>query len=105
MALFLSSTPARARRFRMMSTRQVVKACIEEAKGRAFVIAGAGSKLDGGSDRFCEVRGEAGPMACLSSRPTTYNKPTQEGLYQHFKAINDVVGVPIIIYKTSRDVR
>jgi 4-hydroxy-tetrahydrodipicolinate synthase len=77
--------------------KQVVEACIDEAKGRVPVIAGAGSNSTDEAIDFSRHAEEAGADAVLVVTPY-YNKPTQEGLYQHFKAINDAVGIPIIIY-------
>ncbi|MCZ7657206.1 MAG: 4-hydroxy-tetrahydrodipicolinate synthase [Xanthobacteraceae bacterium] len=75
----------------------VVAWCIEEAKGRVPVIAGAGSNSTAEAIRLSRHAEKAGADAVLVVTPY-YNKPTQEGLYQHFKAINDAIGIPIIIY-------
>jgi 4-hydroxy-tetrahydrodipicolinate synthase len=77
--------------------RQVVKWCVEQARGRAPVIAGAGSNSTEEAIEFAKHAQECGADAVLVVTPY-YNKPTQEGLYQHFKAINDAIGIPIIIY-------
>jgi 4-hydroxy-tetrahydrodipicolinate synthase len=77
--------------------KAVVKACIDEAKGRAFVIAGAGSNSTAEAIDFAKSGEKAGADGLLVVTPY-YNKPTQEGLYQHFKALNDAVGIPILIY-------
>src|SRR5215203_1187590 len=77
--------------------RLVVEACIDEAKGRVPVIAGAGSNSTDEAIDFSRHAEEAGADAVLVVTPY-YNKPTQEGLYQHFKAINNAIGIPIIIY-------
>ena len=77
--------------------RAVVKMCIDEAKGRVPVIAGAGSNSTREAIDLTRFAEEAGADAALVVTPS-YNKPTQEGLYQHYKAINDAVGIPIIIY-------
>jgi 4-hydroxy-tetrahydrodipicolinate synthase len=77
--------------------RQVVEWCIEQAKGRVPVIAGAGSNSTREAIELARHAEEAGANAVLVVTPY-YNKPTQEGLYQHFKAINDAIGIPIIIY-------
>jgi 4-hydroxy-tetrahydrodipicolinate synthase len=76
---------------------RVVEICVEEAKGRAPVIAGAGSNSTAEAVAFSKHAEKVGADAVLIVTPY-YNKPTQEGLYQHFKAINDAVGIPIIIY-------
>jgi 4-hydroxy-tetrahydrodipicolinate synthase len=77
--------------------KQVVEICVDEAAGRLPVIAGAGSNntLEA-IDLACHAEA-AGADGVLVVTPY-YNKPNQEGLYQHFKAISDAVGIPIIIY-------
>jgi 4-hydroxy-tetrahydrodipicolinate synthase len=77
--------------------RSVVKMCVEEAKGRVPVIAGAGSNSTAEAIDLTRFVEKAGADAALVVTPY-YNKPTQEGLYRHYKAINDAVGIPIIIY-------
>ena len=77
--------------------RLVVDVCIDEARGRVPVIAGAGSNNTVEAIELARHAEKAGADAALVVTPY-YNKPTQEGLYQHFKAINDAVGIPIIIY-------
>src|SRR5579871_7052002 len=77
--------------------KRVVEWCIDEVKGRVPVIAGAGSNSTKEAIELAEHAEEAGADAVLVVTPY-YNKPTQEGMYQHFKAINDAIGIPIIIY-------
>ena len=77
--------------------RQVVKWCVEQARGRVPVIAGAGSNSTEEAIEFARHAQECGADAVLVVTPY-YNKPTQEGLYRHFKAINDAIGIPIFIY-------
>ena len=77
--------------------KQIVAWTIDEAKGRLPVIAGAGSNSTAEAVEFARYAEKAGADGVLVVTPY-YNKPTQEGLYQHFKAINDAVGIPIIIY-------
>ncbi len=77
--------------------RQVVEWCVEQAKGRVPVIAGAGSNSTTEAVDLARHAEECGASAVLVVTPY-YNKPTQEGLYQHFKAINDAIGIPILIY-------
>jgi 4-hydroxy-tetrahydrodipicolinate synthase len=77
--------------------RRVVEITVAQARGRAFVIAGAGSNNTVEAlelARFAETVGADGLLVVTPY----YNKPSQEGLYQHFKAINDAVGIPIVIY-------
>src|SRR5882672_4775779 len=77
--------------------RQVVEWCIEQTKGRVPIIAGSGSNSTREAVELSQHAEKAGADAVLIVTPY-YNKPTQEGLYQHFKAINDAIGIPIIIY-------
>jgi 4-hydroxy-tetrahydrodipicolinate synthase len=77
--------------------RRVVRLCVEAAAGRAPVIAGAGSNSTEEAIGLARFAAEAGADAVLSVSPY-YNKPNQEGLYAHFKAIHDGADIPIIIY-------
>jgi 4-hydroxy-tetrahydrodipicolinate synthase len=77
--------------------KKVVEWCISESKGRAPVIAGAGSNNTAEAIDLAKHAEKAGADALLVVTPY-YNKPTQEGLYQHFAAIDDAVGIPILIY-------
>jgi len=76
---------------------KVVEWCVSQARGRVPVIAGAGSNATTEAVALARHAEKAGADAVLVVTPY-YNKPTQEGMYQHFKAVNDAVGVPIIIY-------
>ena len=76
---------------------KVIELCIKEAKGKIPVIAGTGSNSTTEAISLTEHAEKAGADAALIVTPY-YNKPTQEGLYQHYKAINDKCGIPIIIY-------
>jgi len=77
--------------------KRVVELTIEAAKKRVPVIAGAGSNATSEAIDFTRHAASVGADAVLVVTPY-YNKPTQEGLYQHFKAVNDAVDIPIIIY-------
>jgi 4-hydroxy-tetrahydrodipicolinate synthase len=77
--------------------RRVVETCIAAAKCRVPVIAGAGSNSTKEAIDLAIHAGKAGASAVLIVTPY-YNKPTQEGLYLHFKAINDAINIPILIY-------
>jgi 4-hydroxy-tetrahydrodipicolinate synthase len=77
--------------------KQVVEIVIAQAKRRVPVIAGAGSNNTTEAIELAVHAEKAGADAVLVVTPY-YNKPTQEGMYQHFKAVNDAVGIPIIIY-------
>ena len=76
---------------------RVTELCIEAASGRVPVIAGAGSNSTEEAISLARHAKKAGADAVLVVTPY-YNKPTQEGLYQHFKAIHDAADLPIIIY-------
>ena len=76
---------------------KVIELCIQEAKGKIPVIAGTGSNSTSEAISLTEHAEKAGADGALVVTPY-YNKPTQEGLYQHYKAINDKCGIPIIIY-------
>ncbi len=75
----------------------VIEAVVKAAAGRVPVIAGAGSNNTAEGIRFIQFADKVGADAALVVTPY-YNKPTQEGLYQHFKAMHDAADVPIIIY-------
>ncbi len=77
--------------------KQVVEWCVDQAKGRVPVVAGAGSNSTKEAIELARHAEQAGADAVLVVTPY-YNKPTQEGMYQHYKAINDAIGIPIIIY-------
>ena len=77
--------------------KQVIELCIEAAAGRVPVIAGTGSNSTSEAIALTRFAKEAGADGALVVTPY-YNKPTQEGLYLHYKAINDAVDIPIIIY-------
>ena len=75
----------------------VVEWCVQQAKGRVPVIAGAGSNNTAEAVSLARHAEKVGADAVLVVTPY-YNKPTQEGLYQHFKAVNDAISLPIFIY-------
>ena len=76
---------------------QVIELCVKESKGTIPVIAGTGSNSTKEAISLTKHAESVGANAALVVTPY-YNKPTQEGLYQHYKAINDSCGIPIIIY-------
>ena len=76
---------------------KVIELCIKEAKGKIPVIAGTGSNSTAESISLTKHAEKVGADGALVVTPY-YNKPTQEGLYQHYKTINDNCGIPIIIY-------
>ena len=75
----------------------VIEEVVKAAAGRVPVIAGAGSNNTAEGIRFIQHAEKVGADAALVVTPY-YNKPTQEGLYQHFKAMHDAANIPIIIY-------
>tara|TARA_B100001123_G_scaffold132122_1_gene153303 strand:+ start:652 stop:1539 length:888 start_codon:yes stop_codon:yes gene_type:complete len=76
---------------------KVIELCINESKGKIPVIAGTGSNSTSEAISLTKHAEKAGANGALVVTPY-YNKPTQEGLYQHYKSINDSCGIPIIIY-------
>ena len=76
---------------------RVIDLCIKESNGKIPVIAGTGSNSTKEAISLTSHAEKAGANGALVVTPY-YNKPTQEGLYQHYKAINDHCGIPIIIY-------
>ena len=77
--------------------QRVIELCVRESKGKIPVIAGTGSNSTDEAISLTKFAEKCGADAALVVTPY-YNKPTQEGLYQHFKAINDKCSIPIIIY-------
>ena len=77
--------------------QRVIDLCIKESNGKIPVIAGTGSNSTEEAISLTSHAEKAGASGALVVTPY-YNKPTQEGLYQHYKAINDKCGIPIIIY-------
>lgn len=75
----------------------VVKWCVEETRGRVPVIAGAGSNSTAEAVALAKHAETVGADGVLVVTPY-YNKPTQDGLYAHFKAVADAIGLPIVIY-------
>jgi 4-hydroxy-tetrahydrodipicolinate synthase len=77
--------------------KRVVELCLDVAKGKVPVIAGAGSNSTAEAIELTKHAEQAGADAVLVVTPY-YNKPTQEGLYQHYKAVHDASSIPIVIY-------
>jgi len=77
--------------------QKVIDLCIKESNGKIPVIAGTGSNSTAEAISLTAHAEKAGADGALIVTPY-YNKPTQEGLYQHYKAINDKCGIPLIIY-------
>ncbi|MDO9635735.1 MAG: 4-hydroxy-tetrahydrodipicolinate synthase [Thiobacillus sp.] len=76
---------------------QLIRVAVEQAAGRVPVIAGTGANSTGEAIELTECAKSAGAQAGLSVVPY-YNKPTQEGLYQHYKKIAEAVDLPLILY-------
>lgn len=76
---------------------KVIEYCIKVTKGRAKILAGTGSNSTREAIERTLHAQHAGADAALIMTPY-YNKPTQEGIFQHFKAINDATNIPIVIY-------
>ena len=77
--------------------RKIIEICVKESNGKIPIIPGTGSNSTDEAISLTKFAEKAGADAVLVVTPY-YNKPTQEGLYQHYKAINDNCGIPIIIY-------
>jgi 4-hydroxy-tetrahydrodipicolinate synthase len=77
--------------------RHVIEVCIAETRGRIPVIAGAGSNNTSEAIELAQHAEKSGAAGVLVVTPY-YNKPSQEGMYRHFKAVNDAIGIPIILY-------
>lgn len=77
--------------------QQVIGRAIELARGRAKVIAGTGSNSTAATIRYSTRASELGADAVLVVAPF-YNKPTQPGLYAHFRAVAEAVDLPVVIY-------
>jgi 4-hydroxy-tetrahydrodipicolinate synthase len=86
---------------------RVVELCVEVVRGRLFVIAGAGSNATEEAVAFTRHAKAAKADAALVVAPY-YNRPSQEGMYLHYKAINDAVDLPVVVYnvpsRTSSDI-
>ena len=87
--------------------KRVVELCVQAARGRVPVIAGAGSNATAEAIELVRHAKTVGAHAALVVAPY-YNRPSQEGLYRHFAAINDAVQLPVILYnvpgRTSVDI-
>lgn len=87
--------------------RRVVELCVQVAAGRVPVIAGAGSNATDEAISLVRHAKDAGAQAALVVTPY-YNRPSQEGLYRHYEAINAAVDLPVLVYnvpsRTSVDI-
>ena len=80
--------------------RRVVEIVIEAARGRLHVIAGTGSNATSEAIDLTRHAKKAGATGALVVNPY-YNRPTQEGLYRHFRAVADAVDIPILVYNIA----
>lgn len=76
---------------------QVTEVCIAEAAGRVPVIAGAGSNSTSEAVMLAQHAEQAGADAVLVVSPY-YNKPSQEGMFRHFRAVHEAIGIPVVLY-------
>ena len=77
--------------------KELIRVAVDHAKGRIPIVAGTGGNSTAEAVELTESARKAGATACLSVVPY-YNKPTQEGLYQHFRTVAEKVGLPMILY-------
>jgi 4-hydroxy-tetrahydrodipicolinate synthase len=77
--------------------KELIRVAVDHAKGRIPIIAGTGGNSTAEAVELTASAQKAGATACLSVVPY-YNKPTQEGLYQHFRKVAESVGLPMILY-------
>ena len=77
--------------------KELIRIAVEHAKGRIPVIAGTGGNSTAEAIELTESAKKAGATACLSVVPY-YNKPTQEGLYRHFRKVAETVDIPMLLY-------
>ncbi|MEW5864307.1 MAG: 4-hydroxy-tetrahydrodipicolinate synthase [Pseudomonadota bacterium] len=77
--------------------KELIRVAVEHARGRIPIIAGTGGNSTAEAIELTEAAKKAGATACLSVVPY-YNKPTQEGLYRHFRKIAETVDLPMILY-------
>jgi 4-hydroxy-tetrahydrodipicolinate synthase len=75
----------------------IIEFCVKNAKGKMKILAGTGSNSTHGTTRFTQFAKKVGCDGALIVSPY-YNKPTQKGLYLHFKSIADTVDIPIVLY-------
>lgn len=81
----------------MEENREVIRVAVEHVKGRKPVLAGTGANSTAEAIELSRFAKQVGADATLSVVPY-YNKPSQEGIYQHFKAIAEAVDIPMMLY-------
>src|SRR5579864_1555856 len=77
--------------------KELIRVAVEHARGRILIVAGTGGNSTAEAIELTESAKKAGADACLSV-VAYYNKPTQEGLYRHFRKIAEAVDIPLILY-------
>src|SRR6478735_624901 len=77
--------------------KELIKVAVDHARGRIPIVAGTGGNSTAEAIELTESAKKAGADACLSVVPY-YNRPTQEGLYQHFRKVAESVDIPLILY-------
>ena len=77
--------------------KELIRVAVDHAKGRIPIVAGTGGNSTAEAVELTESAKKAGATSCLSVVPY-YNKPTQEGLYRHFRKVAETVGLPMILY-------
>ena len=77
--------------------KELIQVAVDHAKGRIAIVAGTGGNSTAEAIELTESAKKAGAAACLSVVPY-YNKPTQEGLYRHFRKIAETVDIPVVLY-------
>src|SRR5262245_25402237 len=95
--LFPCGTTGEGATLSAVETEQVLALVIEQAKRRVPVIVGAGSNSTAKAIELTKAAVNLGADGVLSVGPY-YNKPTQQGFYEHFKAIAEAAGIPVIVY-------
>lgn len=96
-AIVVLGTTGESATLNVEERRQLIKLACKELKGKLAVIAGTGANATTVAIEYTKMAMEDGADACLLVTPY-YNKPTQEGLYQHYKAVADAVPIPQILY-------
>ena len=96
-ALVVAGTTGESSTLTMEEHGQVIRAVVDQCRNRIAVIAGTGSNCTREAIDITQYAREVGAEACLLVTPY-YNKPTQEGLFQHFKACAEAVAIPQILY-------
>ncbi|MBT3181893.1 MAG: 4-hydroxy-tetrahydrodipicolinate synthase [Deltaproteobacteria bacterium] len=95
--IVVCGTTGEAATLTVTERERIVQIAVEEVSGRVPVMAGAGSNSTDDAIHLSHTLKKAGADGLLHVTPY-YNKPTQEGLYQHFRAITEVIDLPVVLY-------